>query len=127
MIDVLGTKDGSGPWSSGASPAGLVGRGGGSRRTLGKTEFGSLELGDVDNLAGTGEARLGRGGAWDLTESLLDLYPSASSRLVLLSGRDGIGGGCTRETGVCDLGVKEGVMVAAISVTPYQVLFINSL
>ena len=63
MIDVLGTKEGSGACSIGASLAGLVGRGGGSRRTFGKTELGSLELGDVDNLAGAGEARLGRGGA----------------------------------------------------------------
>lgn len=95
MIDVLGTNDGSGAGagSIGASLI-LVGRGGGSRRTLGKTELGSLELGDVDNRAGAGEARRGKGGgACDLTESLLDLYPSASRRLVLLSGREGIGGG----------------------------------
>lgn len=44
------------------SSSGLVGRGGGSRRALGKTEFGSLELGEVDNLAGAGEDRRGRGG-----------------------------------------------------------------
>jgi hypothetical protein len=73
MIDVLGTNDGSGACSIDASLAGLEGRGGGSRRTLGKTEFGSLELGDVDNRAGAGEARRGRGGPCDLTESLLDL------------------------------------------------------
>jgi len=63
MIDVLGTKEGSGACSIGASTVDLVGRGGGSRLTLGKTEFGSLELGDVDNLAGAGEDRRGRGGA----------------------------------------------------------------
>ena len=73
MIEVLGTNDGSVACSICASLAGLVGRGGGSRRTLGRTEFGSLELGDVDNLAGAGEDRLGKGGAWDLAESLLDL------------------------------------------------------
>jgi len=73
MIEVLGTNDGSGACSIGASLDGLAGRGGGSRRTLGRTEFGSLELGDVDNLAGAGEDRLGKGGAWDLAESLLDL------------------------------------------------------
>ena len=75
---------------------GLTGRGGGSRRTaLGKTEFGSLELGEVDNLAGAGEARRGRGGgACDLIDPSLGLeYAPASNKSVLLPERGGIGGG----------------------------------
>jgi hypothetical protein len=63
MVDVDGAKEGVGGKVSAVcdSAAGLVGRGGGSRRVAtGRREFGSF--GEVESRAGAGDPRRGNGG-----------------------------------------------------------------